>query len=105
MFFFIMQFFLTLWVYLFDFVVLAFARPDIRVRIRGGVIRVRVSEARFRAVIRITAEMNTTLYATNLFFLSIQNKSGCPRSVGSLSEGTLSIPESSEGYTRCPVTP
>jgi len=53
-------------------IVKAFARPDIRVRVRGGVIRVRVSEARFRAVIRIAAEMNTTLYATDLFlFLSI----------------------------------
>ena len=46
----------------------AFARPDTRVRVRGGVVRVRVSEARFRPVIRITAEMNTTLYATDLFF-------------------------------------
>lgn len=42
-------------------------RADIRIRIRGGVIRIRISEARFRAVIRITAEMDTT-EATNLDF-------------------------------------
>lgn len=35
-------------------------RPDIRVRIRGGVIRIRVHETGIRAVIRITAEVNPT---------------------------------------------
>ena len=34
-------------------------RPDVRIRIRGGVIRVRIREARIRTVIRITAEQDT----------------------------------------------
>ena len=89
-------------------IVKAFARPDIRVRVRGGVVRVRVGEACIRTVIRITAEMNTTLYATDLFLFPLcditQNSNGCPRSAMSLSEGTRSTPESSEGYIECPVT-
>ena len=35
-------------------------RPDIRIRIRGGIIRIRVKEPCIRAIIRITAEVNTT---------------------------------------------
>ena len=52
----------------------AFARPDVRIRIRGGVIRIRIGEARFRLVIRITAEMNTALHVTDLemFYLSLE---------------------------------
>lgn len=42
-------------------------RTDVRIRIRGGVIRVRIGEARIRTVIRITAEQNPT-GATNLNF-------------------------------------
>ena len=49
-------------------IVKAFARPDNRARGRGGVARARVGEARIRTVRRITAETNTTLYATDLFF-------------------------------------
>lgn len=45
-------------------------RTDVRIRIRGGVIRVRISEARIRAVIRITAEQNPT-GATNLIFFYV----------------------------------
>jgi hypothetical protein len=46
-------------------------RTDVRIRIRGGVIRIRISEARIRAVIRITAEQNPT-GATNLnIFMSL----------------------------------
>ena len=47
-------------------------RTDVRIRIRGGVIRVRIGEARIRAVIRITAEQNPT-GATNLdiFYVSL----------------------------------
>ena len=47
-------------------------RTDVRIRIRGGVIRVRICEARIRAVIRITAEQNPT-GATNLniFYVSL----------------------------------
>lgn len=47
-------------------------RTDVRIRIRGGVIRIRISEARRRAVIRITAEQNPTR-ATNLniFYVSL----------------------------------
>ena len=46
-------------------------RTDVRIRIRGGVIRIRISEARIRAVIRITAEQNPT-GATNLnFYVSL----------------------------------
>ena len=47
-------------------------RTDVRIRIRGGVIRVRIGEARIRAVIRITAEQDTT-GATNLniFYVSL----------------------------------
>ena len=43
-------------------------RTDVRIRIRGGVIRVRIGEARIRTVIRITAEQNPT-GATNLDFV------------------------------------
>lgn len=47
-------------------------RTDVRIRIRGGVIRVRIGEARRRAVIRRTAEQNPT-GATNLniFYVSL----------------------------------
>ena len=47
-------------------------RTDVRIRIRWGVIRIRISEARIRAVIRITAEQNPT-GATNLniFYVSL----------------------------------
>ena len=47
-------------------------RTDVRIRIRGGVIRIRISEACIRAVIRITAEQNPT-GATNLniFYVSL----------------------------------
>ena len=43
-------------------------RTDVRIRIRGGVIRVRIGEARIRTVIRITAEQTPT-GATNLKFV------------------------------------
>ena len=43
-------------------------RVDVRIRIRGHVIRISVGEACIRAVIRITAEQDTTR-ATNLFYL------------------------------------
>lgn len=36
------------------------ARADVRIRIRGGVIRVRIGETCIRTVIRITAEQNTS---------------------------------------------
>lgn len=35
-------------------------RTDVRIRIRGGVIRVRVNETCIRPVIRITAEQKPT---------------------------------------------
>lgn len=35
-------------------------RADVRMRIRGGVIRIRIAEACIRTVIRITAEQDTT---------------------------------------------
>lgn len=35
-------------------------RADVRIRIRGGVIRIRIAEACIRTVIRITAEQDTT---------------------------------------------
>ena len=35
-------------------------RTDIRIRIRGRVIRIRIHEPRIRTIIRITAEQNTT---------------------------------------------
>ena len=47
-------------------------RTDVRIRVRGGVVRIRISEGRIRAVIRITAEQNPT-GATNLniFYVSL----------------------------------
>lgn len=39
---------------------IAKARADARIRSRGDVIRSRISETRSRAVIRITAEQDTT---------------------------------------------
>ena len=47
-------------------------RTDARIRSRGGERRERISEARIRAVIRITAEQNPT-GATNLniFYVSL----------------------------------
>lgn len=47
----------------------AFPRADVRIRIRGGVIRIRVNEACIRSVIRITTEANTTQGATNLYHI------------------------------------
>ena len=43
-------------------------RTDARIRTRGGVIRDRIGEARIRAVIRITAEQNTTTSDNHYFF-------------------------------------
>ncbi len=56
------------------------ARTDIRIRVRGGVIRVRIGEACIRTVIRITAEQNTTR-TTNLFIALLLEVE--PISVGS----------------------
>ena len=52
-------------------------RADVRIRIRGSVIRVRISEACIRTVIRITAEQKPTR-ATNLlsFTHSLQGENG-----------------------------
>ena len=49
-------------------------RPDIRIRIRGGVIRVRIAEACIRTVIRITAEQDTAR-ATNPLLFTISTPS------------------------------
>ena len=35
-------------------------RPDIRIRIRSRIIRIRIDEPRIRVIIRITAEQNAT---------------------------------------------
>ena len=35
-------------------------RPDIRIRIRSRIIRIRIDEPRIRTIIRITAEQNAT---------------------------------------------
>ena len=45
-------------------------RADVRIRIRGDVIRVRIGEACIRTVIRGTAEQDTT-GATNLLSIFI----------------------------------
>ena len=42
------------------------ARPDVRIRVRGNVIRIRIGEACIRTVIRSTAEQHPTR-ATNLY--------------------------------------
>ena len=57
-------------------------RADIRIRIRGSVIRVRITEARIRTVIRITAEQDTAR-ATNPLYVKLLN---------ALYEGTLTRP-------------
>lgn len=49
-------------------------RTDIRIRIRGGVIRIRINETCIRTVIRVTAEQDTTrmthlLYCYLIVFL------------------------------------
>ena len=49
--------------------VLAEVRADVRIRIRGDVIRVRIGETCIRTVIRITAEQKPTR-ETNLIFYS-----------------------------------
>ena len=41
------------------------ARADIRIRVRPIVIRVRISEAAIRTVIRITAPKNQLLFPSN----------------------------------------
>ena len=38
---------------------IALLRPDIRIRIRGRIIRIRVTEACIRAIIRIAAEQES----------------------------------------------
>ena len=45
-------------------------RPDVRIRIRGGVIRVRIGETVIRTVIRITAEQHATRM-THLYSVSL----------------------------------
>ena len=47
-------------------------RTDIRARIRGAVIRVRVDETGIRAVIRVTAEVHATR-ATNLYIYIVSS--------------------------------
>jgi len=42
-------------------------RTDVRIRIRGGVIRVRIGETCIRTVIRVTAEQDTTRMTHLLF--------------------------------------
>lgn len=56
------------------------ARPDVRIRIRRSVIRISISEARIRTVIRIAAKVNPTR-ATNLFYHSKKNLFPFPRNV------------------------
>ena len=51
------------------------ARADVRIRIRGSVIRVRIDEACIRTVIRVTAEQDTSR-ATNLFILTFPQHTG-----------------------------
>lgn len=47
------------------------ARADVRIRIRGGVIRVRIGETCIRPVIRITAEQDTSGTTNLLFYHSL----------------------------------
>lgn len=42
-------------------------RADIRIRIRGGVIRIRITEACMIAIIRITAEKDTHQQPTYIY--------------------------------------
>jgi len=45
-------------------------RTDIRIRIRHRVIRIRVSEARIRTIIRITGAQHTTSDTIHLYFFT-----------------------------------
>ena len=51
-----------------QFLLQATLRTDIRIRIRGRVIRIRIHEPRIRTIIRITAEQNTTTSDNHYFF-------------------------------------
>lgn len=66
------------------------ARPDVRIRIRGNVIRIRIGEACIRTVIRIAAEVNPTR-ATNLFYHSKKNLFPFPRNVTRLGNLFISL--------------
>ena len=59
------------------------ARADVRIRIRGGVIRVRIGETRIRPVIRITAEQHTSERPTCILSLE-------PKAVTASSESYFS---------------
>lgn len=54
------------------------ARADVRIRIRGGVIRVRIGETCIRPVIRITAEQDTSGTTNLLFYHSNQKRFPLP---------------------------
>ena len=67
-------------------------RADVRIRSRGGVIRVRIGETCIRPVIRIPAEQHTTR-AANLSYHSLTRNSTCSRSPVELPyEGTCPSP-------------
>lgn len=54
-------------------------RADVRIRIRGSVIRIRISEACIRTVIRVTAEQNPTrvINLCVISYLSQALREGC----------------------------
>jgi len=51
-----------------DCIFQATLRPDIRIRIRSRIIRIRINEPRIRTIIRITAEQNATTKDNPLIF-------------------------------------
>ena len=69
-------------------------RADVRIRIRGSVIRIRISEACIRTVIRITAEQKPTR-ATNLYRLLIV-MGGSGRAARSPNIGLLAFRQEAE---------
>ena len=85
-------------------------RTDVRIRIRGGVIRVRIGETCIRTVIRVTAEQHTTrmthlLCCYLIVFIFIQNNT-CYRCFSmSHGVGTLSVPLFSSRHKGCRKNP
>lgn len=70
-------------------------RADVRIRIRGSVIRIRISEACIRTVIRITAEQKPT-GATNPFIVYSFVIGGGGKAARSPSVGLLAFRQEAE---------
>ena len=88
---------------------LAKLRPDVRVRIRGDVVRVRIRQARIRAVVRRGGTQETSEYIQPIFFRGrgarahksqAETRSSCSHSRGRSSSSHTPSPKSRRSSPR-----